>query len=89
MKFPKTYKVLETNTFSIDEYQLIPIRYEDRMDIMKWRNEQVFHLRQKELLTRDQQEKYFSEVVSTLFTLPQPNQILFYYLKNNECIGYG
>lgn len=62
---------------------------EDRYDIMKWRNEQVYHLRQEKLLTKEDQDKYFTEVVSALFGQEQPNQILFSYLKDDKCIGYG
>ena len=40
------YKILEQNVFEKDKYKLVPIRHKDRYDIMKWRNEQLFHLRQ-------------------------------------------
>ncbi len=46
-----TYKSLNKQTFSKGEYSIVPIRFEDRYDIMKWRNEQVYHLRQDGLLT--------------------------------------
>ncbi len=89
MKFPTTYNALEDNIFSEGEYKLVPIRYEDRIDIMQWRNEQLFHLRQKELLTEVDQNNYFNTIVSKLFSSPEPNQLLFSYLKNDICIGYG
>ena len=41
----------------------MPIRYEDRMDIMEWRNEQIYHLRQKNPLTKVDQESYFKQVI--------------------------
>jgi RimJ/RimL family protein N-acetyltransferase len=62
---------------------------EDRYDIMKWRNEQIYHLRQDKPLTKDAQDQYFSNVVLKLFDQEQPNQILFTYLKDSKCIGYG
>src|SRR5690606_2401803 len=68
---------------------LVTIRYQDRFDIMKWRNEQIFHLRQNKVLTEEDQAHYFSNVVSKLFDQIQPNQILFSYLENEKCIGYG
>lgn len=77
------------NLYSINEYDLIPIRYEDRLNIMKWRNEQIYHLRQKELLTQEQQDQYFKEIVAKLFDQEYPEQILFSYLENGICIGYG
>lgn len=59
------------------------------MDIMKWRNEQIYHLRQSHLLTEEDQENYFENVVLKLFEQNQPNQILFSFLENDVCIGYG
>lgn len=89
MKFPKKYNCLKVNNFSKGEYSIIPIRYEDRLDIMKWRNEQIYHLRQDKLLTKKNQDYYFKNVVAKLFNQEKPDQILFSYLKNNDCIGYG
>ena len=89
MKFPTTYKILNNNSFSKDEYSIVPIRYEDRLSIMQWRNEQMYHLRQAQKLTKDQQDHYFKNVVSKLFSEEKPTQILFSYLKEDEIIGYG
>ncbi|TDG37698.1 N-acetyltransferase [Pedobacter changchengzhani] len=89
MKFPKSYRVLENNLFSNDAFSLVPIRLEDKMKIMNWRNEQVYHLRQAKPLTEDEQNNYFENVVAKLFEQEQPNQILFSFLENGECIGYG
>ncbi len=85
----KSYKSLNEQVFEIDQYKIVPIRYEDRLEIMKWRNEQVYHLRQNKLLTIEDQEKYFISVVDELFEQEQPNQILFSYLEDDICIGYG
>ena len=49
----------------------------------------MFHLRQNKLLSKEDQDHYFETVVKSLFTQEQPNQILFSYLENNVCIGYG
>ncbi len=84
-----TYKALKTNSFSKDQYSIVPIRFQDREAIRQWRNEQMYHLRQASLLTKENQESYFKEVVAKLFDQEKPNQILFSYLKNGECIGYG
>jgi RimJ/RimL family protein N-acetyltransferase len=56
---------------------------------MNWRNEQMYHLRQSDILTIEKQDKYFKEVVSKNFEEKKSNQILFSFLYNNECIGYG
>ena len=84
-----TYRVLNQQIITDGEYSLVPIRYEDRWRIMQWRNEQIYHLRQAKPLTEEQQEYYFTNVIAKLFDKEQPDQILFSYLKNGECIGYG
>lgn len=84
-----TYKALNKQAFTLDDYSLIPIRREDRYDIMKWRNKQIYHLRQAEPLTKEKQDEYFDKVVAKLFDQEQPSQLLFSFLKNGECIGYG
>jgi RimJ/RimL family protein N-acetyltransferase len=89
MEFPDKYKCLKQNIFSKEDFKLIPIRYEDRFLIMNWRNEQMYHLRQIKPLTILEQDKYFSEIVFKLFGQRQPAQILFSYLENDVCIGYG
>ena len=89
MVFPDKYKALKIKSLSELEYSIVPIRYKDRFKIMQWRNEQLFHLRQVKPLTEKDQENYFRNVVAKLFEQEKPNQLLFSYLKNNECIGYG
>ena len=85
----RVYKALNQNFFSNGEFKIVPIRFEDRADIMKWRNEQMYHLRQDKPLTQKSQDNYFNETVARLFDQDKPNQILFSYLKNDKCIGYG
>jgi RimJ/RimL family protein N-acetyltransferase len=83
------YKVLTTQQFSSGGLSLVPIRMEDRYDIMKWRNEQLYHLRQNKPLTEQEQYAYFKNVIAKLFDQEQPDQILFSFLKEDQCIGYG
>lgn len=85
-----SYKILKgKQVFQSGEYSIEPIRYDDRFDIMKWRNEQMYHLRQSNFLSREDQNYYFDNVISELFKSEKPNQILFSYLKDRICIGYG
>jgi len=84
-----TYKVLSKQIFKSGRFSLVPIRFEDRYEIMKWRNEQIYHLRQNKPLTQEIQDAYFENVVSRIFDQEQPNQILFSFLENDICIGYG
>lgn len=83
------YKYLKQQQFSLGRYSIVPIRYEDRFDIMKWRNEQIYHLRQSRPLTEEDQQCYFDNVVAKLFNHPRPDQFLFSYLDRECCIGYG
>lgn len=70
-------------------YSIVPIRFEDSESIRKWRNEQMYHLRQKTLLSKEQQEFYFENTVKSLFSAEHPDQYLFSFLENDICIGYG
>lgn len=83
------YNALHKQEFADRNFSIVPIRYEDRFAIMKWRNEQLYHLRQKQPLTVEDQEAYFSNTVSKLFDIKQPSQLLFSFLENGLCIGYG
>ncbi len=85
----KEYKILKKHKFQTGQHAIVPIRLEDRYDIMKWRNEQIYHLRQQNILTKEDQDYYFNSVVAALFDLVNPNQLLFSFLKNEECVGYG
>ena len=89
MQYPNSYKILNKQVFTQGSYSIVPIRYEDRFIIMKWRNEQIYHLRQSEPLTIEKQNSYFDNVVSQLFEQEKPTQLLFSYLENDICIGYG
>ena len=83
------YKALNNQIFTSGKYSLIPIRFDDRYAVMKWRNEQIYHLRQNKLLTIEDQDAYFENVIAKLFDQDHPNQILFSFLENGICIGYG
>lgn len=83
------YKVLNNQIFKEGVYSLVPIRMVDRYDIMQWRNEQIYHLRQNRPLTEADQDAYFENIVAKLFDQERPNQVLFSYLENGKCIGYG
>jgi RimJ/RimL family protein N-acetyltransferase len=83
------YKTLNKQKYTAGDYSIVPIRYIDRYDIMNWRNEQMYHLRQDEILTKEKQDAYFNSVISELFAKENPGQILFSYLEGDKCIGYG
>lgn len=85
----RRYKCLNQQVFESKIYQLIPIRDADKYAILEWRNSQINILRQKEILTKEKQERYFKEVVTTLFEEKQPKQLLFSFLADEVLIGYG
>ena len=60
----KGYLCLNEQIFTEKDYSICPIRVEDKFLIMRWRNEQIYHLRQSKPLTEEDQIKYFDEVVT-------------------------
>lgn len=90
IKWPKFYRALKVkNIYTLNEFSLLPIRFEDRYLIMKWRNEQIYHLRQNKPLTKKIQNDYFVKEIFPLFNQTKPNQILFSFLKKKILVGYG
>lgn len=85
----RKYKCLTKQEYTYRLFKLVPIRDEDKLLILKMRNEQIYHLRQAEELTIELQERYFANVISSLFDQERPNQILFTLLEDGEFIGYG
>ena len=83
------YKCLSKQVYNNLEYSIVPIRFKDRYNIMQWRNEQMYHLRQSFTLTTKMQDAYFNNVIMSLYGQKKPSQILFSYLKGDKCIGYG
>ena len=68
----RSYKALNNQEYSFKGHSIVPIRDQDKFDIMNWRNEQIHHLRQTEKLNEKLQNKYFKEVVSPLFKNEYP-----------------
>jgi RimJ/RimL family protein N-acetyltransferase len=85
----RNYKCLAISIFQHGSFSIVPIRHEDRMAILKWRNEQIYHLRQNKPLTAEEQEIYFNTVINALYDQEKPSQVLFSYLEDVVCIGYG
>ena len=86
MRFPDKYNCLGQNEFQKGGFKIIPIRYEDRFNIMKWRNEQTYHLRQDKLLTEVDQEAYFNNIVTKLYKEVEPSQILFSFMNGENAL---
>ncbi|WP_164985186.1 GNAT family N-acetyltransferase [Ammoniphilus sp. CFH 90114] len=83
------YRCLSQQQFSIEPYTVVPIREEDILLIKEWRNEQMEVLRQNAKLTDEGQKRYYVEAIKPSFDHENPRLILFSYLRDNQCIGYG
>ena len=83
------YKRIQIDRFDEGEYSLVPIRYEDRYEILRWRNDQINILRQTKPITPQEQDEYFNSAVANLFKIDSPPQLLWSLLKSNILIGYG
>ena len=80
---------MKSQEYKFENYSLVSLRQQDIFLIKNWRNAQLDVLRQKNTLTNKNQKEYFKIRIVPTFTLTQPPQILFSYLLNNDCIGYG
>lgn len=65
------------------------LRREDLFLIMKWRNSQKEVLRQDNILTKKIQLRYYQNFILPSYNSINPKIILFSYLLDNKCIGYG
>ena len=83
------YSFIEFNDYSFDNYAFLPLRYEDIFKIKKWRNDQISILRQNRILSDVDQENFYQELVKKSFFSSKPNEILFSFLLDDVCIGYG
>ncbi len=85
----KHYRCLKKKAYTLEQYSLVPMRKVDMELIRKWRNEQIYVLRQKNLLTKKEQKNYYEKYIEPSFEQLQPTQILLSYLLDNKIIGYG
>lgn len=83
------YIALKQQHYTLKEYSLVPLREEDIYKIKDWRNSQISVLRQKRMLTEEDQKNYYTNYVLPTFAEQTPSIILFSFLRNGSCIGYG
>ncbi|MBA2369553.1 MAG: GNAT family N-acetyltransferase [Candidatus Protochlamydia sp.] len=86
MKYSKLTKTIYGDPQS---YQMTAIREKDMEDIRVWRNAQIEVLRQKTSISEESQKIYFSNAVIPTFSQKEPQQMLFSFLFQEDCIGYG
>ena len=85
----KQYSFLTNNKISFRKYSITPLRKRDIQKIRKWRNEQINILRQQIPLTKEIQFRYFANTIEKSFYKNKPDIILFSFLHDGHCIGYG
>jgi len=84
-----TYNCLKKEKYYFKNYYIVPIRRKDIQLIRKWRNEQIDILRQRKKLTEKEQTNYYNKIIKKTFTEKEPDIIIFSYLLDDVCIGYG
>lgn len=89
MKTKTKYPFLKKRKYSYKKYSIIPLRKKDIQLIKKWRNEQIDVLRQKKKLSTKDQIRYYNKLEKNSFYVKKPETILFSFLLEEKCIGYG
>ena len=85
----KKYPIIINNKISFDNYSITPLRKSDIQKIRIWRNDQMNILRQTTILTPENQLNYYNKYIKKSFQDNKPNIILFSFLLDKICIGYG
>ncbi|MUG72493.1 GNAT family N-acetyltransferase [Paenibacillus validus] len=83
------YRCLKESFYRTGGYEAVTLRQQDMLSIKQWRNEQMSVLRQSKVLTDEDQQSYYQHVVRPSFEQEHPTIILFSFLLDGECIGYG
>jgi len=89
LSIKEKYLCLKNTKYEYENYFLVPFREKDIQYIRKLRNKQMDILRQKEKISEKDQIKYFKIFIKKSFNEKKPNSILFSFLLNTKCIGYG
>ena len=76
----RKYSFLPGKEYCSNKYSLVPLREQDVESIRKWRNEQIDILRQNKPLTKDEQSKYYHQIIKKSFYEKKPKVILFSFL---------
>ena len=85
----KKYPILKNNKIAFDNYSITPLRKSDIQKIRIWRNDQMNILRQTTILSPQNQLNYYNKFIKKSFQDNTPNIILFSFLLDKICIGYG
>jgi len=85
----KKYSILKNSKIVFKDYSIIPLRKSDIQKIRIWRNEQMNILRQTTTLSVKDQLNYYNKFIKKSFYDNKPNIILFSFMLDKNCIGYG
>ncbi len=83
------YSILKKEFYNFNTFSITSLRKGDIFKIKDWRNSQLEILRQKQPLTDTDQENYFNNKVVPTFRQEHPKIMLFSFLRDSECVGYG
>jgi len=83
------YRCIKKQKYLSGRYSIVPLRKKDIRSIKDWRNEQIDILRQKNILTSKEQTDYYNKVIKKSFSKKFPEMIIFSFMLDNNCIGYG
>ncbi|MCQ4088799.1 GNAT family N-acetyltransferase [Saccharibacillus sp. JS10] len=84
-----SYQILGQNHHVHASYRISRLEESYMQSIKRWRNEQMDVLRQGRLLTDEDQQQYYRQVIEPSFNQTQPKLMLFGFFLDNELIGYG
>jgi hypothetical protein len=85
----KGYSALKENYWRFGKYKIQPISSEDMGDIRVWRNQQIKLLRQEEIISPADQDRYYRENIVKSFSDINPELVLFTFLVEEKRVGYG
>jgi RimJ/RimL family protein N-acetyltransferase len=87
--FVMKYACLRHQRFVNGIYSIRPVDDAHIEPIRVWRNEQITVLRQKDIISAQQQRDYYETKIWPAMTLPEPDNILMAFFERSRLIGYG
>lgn len=85
----REYKCLNNQNTHNANYSISPIQDSEIEKIRIWRNQQMKVLRQKKIISPEDQKRYFENFVWPEYLKKKPIQVLLSLNKNGSLIGYG
>ena len=89
MKTIKKYKVMPNPNIRIKSLNATAVQEKEIEKIRQWRNDQIVILRQKSLISENQQIDYFKNTIWPQMDEDYPNEILLSIFKNGIFVAYG